>query len=246
MREQELRQRAVDTALSLLGCREEDGSFLHILEDYNRIRPLPRGYRMNADDPWCAAFVSAVGYRAGLGQVLLPECGCGPMIALYRARGLWRGKDAAAQPGDLVFYDWEGDGEADHVGLLTACTPEGYEIVEGNMSDAVSLRRVPKDWKYIAGFACPEYAGAADEQPATPAAEPLVLPLLRRSDRGECVRAMQALLILRGCGCGPDGADGDFGPNTERALRAYQSGCGLEAGACCGPETWKNLLGVSA
>lgn len=248
MNEGEKRRRAADTALSLLGSREADGSFLPILEAYNRIRPLPRGYRMKESDPWCAAFVSAVGSMAGLGDALLPECGCAPMIALYRARGRWRGRDAEAQPGDLVFYDWEGDGEADHVGLVTARSPEGYEVVEGNAGGAVALRRVPKGWARIAGFAFPDYGegeSAGEEAPETEKIS-VPLPVLRRGERGESVRAMQALLIVRGCGCGPDGADGDFGANTLRALRALQTESGLGADGICGAESWKKLLGVSA
>ena len=73
----------------------------------------------------------------------------------------------------------------------------------------------------------------------------LVLPTLRRGDRGDSVRAMQGILIAWGCGCGPDGADGDFGANTEAALRCFQSEKGLDADGICGPQSWRALLGVS-
>ena len=46
---------------------------------------------------------------------------------------------------------------------------------------------------------------------------------------------LQQLLIARGYDVGPDGADGDFGRNTETALRLFQADNGLtvdgEAGA---------------
>lgn len=74
----------------------------------------------------------------------------------------------------------------------------------------------------------------------------IVLPLLRRGSRGESVKAMQAVLIADGCDCGPDGADGDFGPATEAALRRYQAENGLDADGVCGPMSWRKLLGVSA
>ena len=76
--------------------------------------------------------------------------------------------------------------------------------------------------------------------------EGLVLPTLRRGDRGDSVRAMQGILIAWGCGCGPDGADGDFGANTEAALRRFQSEKGLDSDGICGPRSWRALLGVSA
>ena len=77
------------------------------------------------------------------------------------------------------------------------------------------------------------------------AAGGIVLPLLRPGARGESVRAMQGVLIARGFGCGPDGADGDFGANTEAALRRFQTENGLEADGVCGGQSWKRLLGVS-
>ena len=47
------------------------------------------------------------------------------------------------------------------------------------------------------------------------------LPTLRKGSKGEPVRALQALLILRGQKLTTYGTDGDFGSETEIALRAY-------------------------
>lgn len=245
MTEKELRSRAVEIARAWLGKKEADGSHREILDIYNRISPLPRGYRMKETDPWCAAFVSAVGAAAGLSDVILPECSCDYMAAAYRGRGSYKDRSYHGQPGDLIFYNWDGDKSLDHVGIIEELLQGGYLIIEGNKSDAVGRRSIPGDWTLIAGIACPEYAGAADEQPATPAAEPLMLPLLRRSDRGECVRAMQAVLIARGFGCGPDGADGDFGPNTKRAVELFQASYALPVTGECDASTWKKLLGFA-
>ena len=76
--------------------------------------------------------------------------------------------------------------------------------------------------------------------------ERLALPMLARGSRGQSVRAMQGILIACGCSCGPDGADGDFGPATEAALRRFQTENGLDADGICGEQSWKKLLGVSA
>lgn len=66
------------------------------------------------------------------------------------------------------------------------------------------------------------------------------LPALRRGDKSEAVRAMQALLILRGFSCGEWGTDGSFGPATAAALEGF---CGESV---CGEAVWKRLLGVAA
>ena len=59
---------------------------------------------------------------------------------------------------------------------------------------------------------------------------------------GKCVKIMQELLIGAGFSCGPDGADGDFGPNTARALKRFQSARELAADTVCGKETWEELI----
>ena len=175
MTEQELRARVCRRAEQWLGCRESDGSHRPIIDLYNRIRPLPRGYKMRYDDPWCAAFVSAVGAACDLTDTILPECGCEPMIALYQAAGRWEeADDAAPRPGDLIFYDWEdsgaGDcvGAADHVGLVTENDDDLLTVIEGNLSDAVGSRKIYAGARFVRGYARPDYLSAALASPADP------------------------------------------------------------------------------
>ena len=68
------------------------------------------------------------------------------------------------------------------------------------------------------------------------------LPLLKQGDKGIAVKIMQELLIGAGFSCGPDGADGDFGPNTAKALKRFQSARELAADTVCGKETWEELI----
>ena len=175
MTEQELRARVCRQAERWLGCRESDGSHRAIIDLYNRIRPLPRGYKMRYDDPWCAAFVSAVGAACDLTDTILPECGCEPMIALYQAAGRWEeADDAAPRPGDLIFYDWAdsgaGDcvGAADHVGLVTENDDDLLTVIEGNLSDAVGSRKIYAGARFVRGYARPDYLSAALASPADP------------------------------------------------------------------------------
>lgn len=67
------------------------------------------------------------------------------------------------------------------------------------------------------------------------------LPTLRRGDVGEDVLKLQKALLAHGYDIGPDGADGDFGKNTEAALKRYQAHNGLEIDGICGPATWAKL-----
>lgn len=68
------------------------------------------------------------------------------------------------------------------------------------------------------------------------------LPTLRTGSKGEPVRALQALLILRGQKLATYGADGDFGSETEIALRVYQKLKGLTVDGICGSDDWKTLI----
>lgn len=209
---------------------------------------------MSYADPWCAAFVSAVGFLAGLTGVLLPECSCDAMIAKYRAAARWHAEAGyRVQAGDLVFYNWDGDRTSDHVGIVSEVTGTSITVIEGNKSDAVGTRVIPKDWPLIHGFAAPDYAAGAalsedeggeaggEEEVCAAAAQ---VPILARGDRSVSVLVMQAALIARGFGCGPDGADGDFGENTERAVKRFQTHKQLDSDGVCGPRTWEKLLGV--
>ena len=266
MTERELRRRLADAAAAWLGRREADGGHREILAVYNAIRPLPAGYAMKDTDPWCAAFVSAAAARAGLTEIVFPECSCPRMAALYRAAGRWEEVDfAAPKVGDLVFYDWDGDRVADHVGLVSGAEGDWLTVIEGNKSDAVGTRRLHLDDRHILGYGQPDFLHYAEKTAVGEGLAPpvetapclgegqapplqdtasIALPLLVRGSRGETVRAAQLLLIGRGCSCGKSGADGDFGPDTQAAALRFQRARGLAADGEIGPETWGALLGA--
>lgn len=69
------------------------------------------------------------------------------------------------------------------------------------------------------------------------------MPVVKYGDKGNAVKLMQTLLIMKGCSCGWTGADGDFGPKTEGALVMFKSKKGL-SGETCDPVTWAALLEV--
>lgn len=177
MNELELRKKVVTTAQAWLGCKESDGSHRKIIDLYNGQKPLPVGYKVKYTDAWCATYVSAVGVKMGLTDIILPECSCVRMIALYQKAGRWMEDDAyTPAPGDVIFYDWQdtgvGDnkGAADHVGLVCAVSAGKITVIEGNKSDAVGYRSININGRYIRGYGLPDYASKATE--ATPAATP--------------------------------------------------------------------------
>lgn len=254
MSDQELRAKVCAQARSWLGRNEADGSHREIIDLYNKKRP-PGTYMMSYADPWCAAFVSAVGMACGLEGIILPHVNCDGMIKAYLAAGRWAEDDAYdPAPGDIIFYDWQDDGvgdntgSSDHVGIVETVAGDTICVIEGNKSDSVSRRVISRDGRFIRGYAVPDYAAAATESGADPepdpepAAELDGLPTIRFGDAGWTVCSAQGVLIAHGFSCGPDGPDGDFGRNTRNAATRFQKSMGLHADGVIGPQTWAALL----
>ena len=183
MTEKEIRQKVVDTASSWLGTRENTAKHQEMLSIYNAQRPLPRGWKMKVTDFWCAAFVSTVSLQCGLRDIMPTECGCPSMIRLYQEIGRWIEDDAyVPSPADVIFYDWQdsgvGDnvGQSDHVGIVVGCTDGMMTIIEGNCDNAVKLRQIAVNARFIRGYGCPDYASKADDAEPQPEPEPTPTP----------------------------------------------------------------------
>ena len=242
--------KVVEQAKAWLGKNEKDGSHKEIIDVYNSHRPLARGYKVSYTDAWCATFVSAVAIQLGYTDIMPTECSCNKLIELYKKLGVWvENENRTPNPGDILFYDWEDDGKgdntgrSDHVGIVEKVAGGKITVIEGNYKNAVTRRTLSVNGKYIRGYAVPEYdAENAENKEGVCTVE---LKVLKKGAKGNEVKAMQTLLIGYGYSCGSSGADGDFGSNTDKAVRAYQKAKGLSVDGSCGPKTWAKLLGVS-
>lgn len=95
-----------------------------------------------------------------------------------------------------------------------------------------------KKWEMWAVPAC---VGGDIPTPVPPEPEPEKKPTLRKGDSGKWVTLAQTELINKGYDCGKTGADGQFGANTQKAVKAFQSDHGLAADGVIGPKTWDAL-----
>ena len=168
MTEQELREKVVNQAISWGGVKEGSAAFKNLIDIYNAIEPLPVGYTLEDDDPWCAAFVSVIASQCGLLDILYPECSCGRMLDTYKRRGYWVEDDRfIPQAGDLIFYGWNDSGTGDymgfpnHVGIVINCDGQNMAIMEGNYQNMVRSRSLKVNDRFIRGFATPDYASKA-------------------------------------------------------------------------------------
>lgn len=179
MTEAQVRQKIVDTATQWLGCKESNGTHRPIIDLYNTYKPLPRGYKVEYTDSWCATFCSAIAIAAGFTDIIPLECSCGNLITLFKALARWVEDDAyIPNPGDFVFYDWNDTGAGDctgwpdHVGIVAEVTGPMIKVIEGNKNDAVDYRVIAVNARYIRGYGTPDYASKATvttEVPAVPA-----------------------------------------------------------------------------
>ena len=87
--------------------------------------------------PWCAAFVYCIFEECGASDLFYD----GKKTAYCPAIHEWGKKrnlivpTSEGQYGDIVLFDWNGDGVADHVGFIITRNGNGtYETVEGNTS----------------------------------------------------------------------------------------------------------------
>lgn len=158
------RLKAALAAARWLGTGEGSREHREILEVYNAIEPLPRGYRMTAKDPWCAAFVSAAAVMAGMEMLYPMECSCSRIIEKAKKMGIWVENDChVPRIGDWVLYDWQAKGTEDcvgapdHVGIIIGLEADELLVVEGNYDNMVKLRKIPVDYEKLRGYVCPEF-----------------------------------------------------------------------------------------
>ena len=85
---------------------------------------------------WCGMFVSWCYDKAGfpLGNVGFSKgfAGCQTAVAHYKKKNKVTTNPA---PGDIVFFDWNGDGRFDHTGIFVKdIDGKSFETIEGNTS----------------------------------------------------------------------------------------------------------------
>lgn len=107
------------------------------------------------------------------------------------------------------------------------------------MDDSNLLRLAKAEAEVLA-----KYFGMAKKPEVKKGDYTMEMRLLRKGSKGEDVRALQILLIGRGYSCGRYGSDGDFGAETDKAVRKYQAAKKLEVDGIVGPDTMGALLGV--
>ena len=109
-------------------------------------------YGFNSRVEWCACFVSWCYGQMGLSEPRFAGCQS-QGVPWFQSRGQWgaRGYENLA-PGDAIFFDWDLDGSADHVGLVIGTDGSRVYTVEGNSGDACKIKSYSLDYECIKGY----------------------------------------------------------------------------------------------
>ena len=150
-------------AQSYLGVEMGSAEHKKIVDAYNSVNPKPVGYTVKYSDDWCDVFVTTVFQQAGLSSLIGRECGVQRHIGIMQQKGIWQGK-VLPKAGDVITFDWDGGGFADHIGIVESVKDGVVTTIEGNSSPYTSsgktkVNRKTYNWNasYIKGYARPNY-----------------------------------------------------------------------------------------
>lgn len=108
---------------------------------------------------WCACFVSWCADQCGyIESGIIPKfAGCVDGANWFKGNGQWQDRNYEPQAGNIIFFDWEGDGETDHVGIVEKCENGVVYTVEGNSGDACRQNQYMVGSSSIYGYGVPAY-----------------------------------------------------------------------------------------
>jgi hypothetical protein len=194
--------------------------------------------------PWCAMFVSWCFCEAGqpLPPIQSPKgyAYCPSGVNYFKKIGQYH---KTPKVGDIVFFDWQGDGVADHTGLVLEIKNSHLITIEGNtsihnQSNGGQVMKRSRMLHNCCGFGRPNY-----DEPSKVNGQHLFdgtyLRLRTPNMEGEKIRLIQ--LELKRHGYLID-ADGMFGNQTHAAVRKFQEAKHLEDDGIIGMQTWEELF----
>ena len=109
-------------------------------------------YGFDSRVEWCACFVSWCYGQAGLSEPRFAGCQS-QGVPWFQSHGQWGGRGYEnIAPGDAIFFDWDLDGSADHVGIVIGTDGSRVYTVEGNSGDACKIKSYDLNYESIKGY----------------------------------------------------------------------------------------------
>lgn len=191
---------------------------------------------------WCACFISWLAKKLDITNIIPVDMSCNSQISKFKNMGVWH-NDRNFESGDIIYYDWDISGDADHVGIIEKVNGMSLTVIEGNNgnypNDRVRRREISSASSLIFGYARPKYPVKSS---ANSSDINISLPTVRNGDSGNAVKILQLALVAYEYNIGKYGADGDFGSDTESAVRKFQKRSCIAVDGIVGENTWSELL----
>lgn len=220
-------EKASNSQLDDKTANSGNGNWTKYARDLDGLRNFYNGSKNGY--AWCDLwydwlFVKCFGAELGRQMLCQPlnsaGAGCLYSVQYYKQYGRWI--TGMPEPGDQIFFSYA-PGEYSHTGLVESVSGGVVTTIEGNTSDSVGRRSYAVGSSTIAGYGRPRWELAADASsdisfnPASSSER-----VLKLGCKGDDVMQLQKDLIRMGYDVGPDGADGDYGNNTKKAVMKFQ------------------------
>lgn len=107
---------------------------------------------------WCDIFISWLAYKVGILNILIPKEAYVPNTAKwYKNKGLFKDKSYKPQKGDLIFFDYNRNKNADHIGIVEYVEGKVVHTIEGNKSKMVKRQQYAIGNSNIFGYGIVQY-----------------------------------------------------------------------------------------
>ncbi len=101
---------------------------------------------------WCACYVSWVLNQAGYSEPKFAAC-TSQGVPYFTSNGRWTNSDYTnIAPGDIIFFDWDNNGNPNHVGIVIGTDGTKVYTIEGNSGDECKIRDYDLNSSYIFGY----------------------------------------------------------------------------------------------
>ena len=122
-------------------------------------QPYWSWYGFGSRVEWCACFVSWCANECGyIDAGIIPKfASCDVGMNWFKNHSLWQTNTYTPREGDIIFFDWDNDGLANHVGIVEKVKDGKVHTIEGNSGDACKKLEYNSGDSRILGYGVPAY-----------------------------------------------------------------------------------------
>lgn len=149
------REKVVSVARSQLSVCEPFGD-----DKYIKWFNQEMNSKLSMNVAWCAIFSAWCLRQAGVPTSTFGTFAqCTVALSWAKSKKIWYARNTGhrPKPGELILFDWDGDGKPDHIGIVVSSTVNNVTTIEGNTKggatvDGVREKVYSATSRYIKGY----------------------------------------------------------------------------------------------